>query len=141
MERAIDAAAQKGLNRRSGAGDWQRGRPAWVTGDGQAQIQLGAVRSGREDHRDRLAGRERDDGAILARSVFPHEAGEIGLGVQRDHGMVPHPGSVGDPLPSVGDEVQADGLSLRVLSMSGRRIRRLRITREHAEEAEGVAAH
>ena len=44
-------------------------------------------------------------------------------------------------LPSVGDEVQADGLSLRVLSMSGRRIRRLRITREHAEEAEGVAAH
>ncbi len=44
-------------------------------------------------------------------------------------------------LPSVGDEVDVDGLSLRVLSMSGRRIRRLRVTREHAEEPEHAAAH
>ncbi len=44
-------------------------------------------------------------------------------------------------LPTVGDEVAVDGLSLRVLSMSGRRIRRLRVTREHAEQLEGVAAH
>jgi CBS domain containing-hemolysin-like protein len=44
-------------------------------------------------------------------------------------------------LPSVGDEVEVDGLALRVLSMSGRRIRRLRVTRQHSEEPEGVAAH
>ncbi|MEO8538843.1 MAG: hemolysin family protein [bacterium] len=44
-------------------------------------------------------------------------------------------------LPSVGDEVEVDGLSLRVLSMSGRRIRRLRVARQHAEETESVAAH
>lgn len=44
-------------------------------------------------------------------------------------------------LPSVGDEVEVDGLTLRVLSMSGRRIRRLRIQRAHAEEPEGVATH
>ena len=33
-------------------------------------------------------------------------------------------------LPAVGDEVQVDGLRLRVLSMSGRRLRRLRVARE-----------
>ncbi|MBI5948876.1 MAG: HlyC/CorC family transporter [Chloroflexi bacterium] len=42
-------------------------------------------------------------------------------------------------LPAVGDEVQVDGLSLRVLSMSGRRVRRLRVTRERKEEAESAA--
>ena len=35
-------------------------------------------------------------------------------------------------LPAVGDEVQVDGLRLRVLSMSGRRLRRLRVAREAA---------
>ena len=35
-------------------------------------------------------------------------------------------------LPAVGDEVQADGLRLSVLSMSGRRLRRLRVAREGA---------
>ena len=35
-------------------------------------------------------------------------------------------------LPAVGDEVQVDGLRLRVLSMSGRRLRRLRVAREGA---------
>jgi CBS domain containing-hemolysin-like protein len=44
-------------------------------------------------------------------------------------------------LPSVGDEVEVDGLSLRVLSMSGRRIRRLRVARQDATEPEGAAAH
>lgn len=44
-------------------------------------------------------------------------------------------------LPSVGDEVEVDGLTLRVLSMSGRRIRRLRVAREHAPEPEGAGAH
>ena len=43
-------------------------------------------------------------------------------------------------LPSVGDEVDVDGLRLRVLSMSGRRIRRLRIEREAPEPVESVAA-
>lgn len=38
-------------------------------------------------------------------------------------------------LPSVGDEVTAGELTLRVLSMSGRRIRRLRIVRVHEQEA------
>ncbi len=33
-------------------------------------------------------------------------------------------------LPAVGDEVRVDGLRLRVLSMSGRRLRRLRVVRE-----------
>jgi CBS domain containing-hemolysin-like protein len=42
-------------------------------------------------------------------------------------------------LPSVGDEVRAGGLCLRVLSMSGRRVRRLRIERiEQPNEAEGA---
>ncbi|MCK9519085.1 MAG: hemolysin family protein [Dehalococcoidia bacterium] len=42
-------------------------------------------------------------------------------------------------LPSVGDEVRVDGLCLRVLSMSGRRVRRLRIERiEHPNEAESA---
>jgi CBS domain containing-hemolysin-like protein len=44
-------------------------------------------------------------------------------------------------LPSVGDEVKVNGLSLRVLSMSGRRVRRLRIARQHETEPEGAAAH
>ncbi len=35
-------------------------------------------------------------------------------------------------LPAVGDEVAVDGLRLRVLSMSGRRLRRLRVARERA---------
>lgn len=35
-------------------------------------------------------------------------------------------------LPAVGDEVRIDGLTMRVLSMSGRRVRRLRIAREPA---------
>jgi CBS domain containing-hemolysin-like protein len=39
-------------------------------------------------------------------------------------------------LPAVGDEVHVDGLTLRVLSMSGRRIKRLRITRAGKEELE-----
>ena len=42
-------------------------------------------------------------------------------------------------LPSVGDEVRIDGLNMRVLSMSGRRVRRLRIERvEHPNEAESA---
>lgn len=44
-------------------------------------------------------------------------------------------------LPSVGDEVTVNGLSLRVLSMSGRRVRRLRVARLHQEEPEGASAH
>jgi CBS domain containing-hemolysin-like protein len=44
-------------------------------------------------------------------------------------------------LPSVGDEVEVDGLTLRVLSMSGRRIRRLRVAREVKPEPESVSAH
>ncbi len=44
-------------------------------------------------------------------------------------------------LPSVGDEVEVDGLNLRVLSMSGRRIRRLRVARQEAREPEGAGAH
>jgi CBS domain containing-hemolysin-like protein len=44
-------------------------------------------------------------------------------------------------LPSVGDEVTVGGLSLRVLSMSGRRVRRLRVARLHQEEPEGAGAH
>ncbi len=43
-------------------------------------------------------------------------------------------------LPTVGDEVRVDGLSLRVLSMSGRRVRRLRIARERAEDTRPEAA-
>jgi len=42
-------------------------------------------------------------------------------------------------LPAVGDEVRVNGLTLRVLSMSGRRIRRLRVAREHSEEHAGAA--
>jgi CBS domain containing-hemolysin-like protein len=38
-------------------------------------------------------------------------------------------------LPAVGDEVEAGALRLRVLSMSGRRLRRLRVTRLRAVEA------
>ena len=44
-------------------------------------------------------------------------------------------------LPSVGDEVVVDGLNLRVLSMSGRRIRRLRVARQEQHEPESAAAH
>ena len=44
-------------------------------------------------------------------------------------------------LPAVGDEVEVDGLTLRVLSMSGRRVRRLRISRQRSREPEEVAAH
>ncbi len=44
-------------------------------------------------------------------------------------------------LPAVGDEVDVDGLNLRVLSMAGRRVRRLRVTRESANEPEGAAVH
>lgn len=40
-------------------------------------------------------------------------------------------------LPAVGDQVTADELTFRVLSMSGRRIRRLRITREAIAEPAG----
>ena len=43
-------------------------------------------------------------------------------------------------LPAVGDEVLVDGLSLRVLSMAGRRIRRLRVARTTAEEREEANA-
>ena len=43
-------------------------------------------------------------------------------------------------LPTVGDEVRVGGLSLRVLSMSGRRVRRLRIARERGEESSGQPA-
>ncbi|MGE5594885.1 MAG: hemolysin family protein, partial [Hyphomicrobiales bacterium] len=45
-------------------------------------------------------------------------------------------------LPTVGDEVRVDGLNLRVLSMSGRRVRRLRIERVHHDrEPESAVAH
>jgi CBS domain containing-hemolysin-like protein len=44
-------------------------------------------------------------------------------------------------LPAVGDEVEVDGLTLRVLSMSGRRVRRLRISRQRSREPEEVAAN
>jgi len=44
-------------------------------------------------------------------------------------------------LPSVGDEVEVDFLNLRVLSMAGRRIRRLRVARVHEREPEGAGAH
>ncbi len=44
-------------------------------------------------------------------------------------------------LPSVGDEVTVDGLNLRVLSMSGRRVRRLRVARVDHEEPERAASH
>ena len=40
-------------------------------------------------------------------------------------------------LPAVGDEVRVDGLTMRVLSMSGRRVRRLRIAREPVGAREG----
>ena len=43
-------------------------------------------------------------------------------------------------LPSVGDEVRVDGLVIRVLSMSGRRVRRLRIARVEQEEKERAGA-
>lgn len=41
-------------------------------------------------------------------------------------------------LPAVGDEVRVDGLRLRVLSMSGRRLRRLRVAREPDAAREGA---
>ena len=44
-------------------------------------------------------------------------------------------------LPSVGDEVTVNGLHLRVLSMSGRRVRRLRIARQTQTEPERAGAH
>ncbi|MEO9254577.1 MAG: hemolysin family protein, partial [Tepidiformaceae bacterium] len=44
-------------------------------------------------------------------------------------------------LPSVGDEVKVNGLSLRVLSMSGRRVRRMRIARQHEGEPQSAATH
>lgn len=40
-------------------------------------------------------------------------------------------------LPSVGDAVEVDGLSLEVLSMSGRRVRRMRIQRKGEREEDG----
>ncbi|MEO6398507.1 MAG: hemolysin family protein [Tepidiformaceae bacterium] len=43
-------------------------------------------------------------------------------------------------LPSVGDEVSVGGLNLKVLSMAGRRVRRLRIARSREDEAERVAS-
>lgn len=43
-------------------------------------------------------------------------------------------------LPAVGDEVRVDGLAIRVLSMSGRRVRRLRIMRQGQEEPESATA-
>lgn len=43
-------------------------------------------------------------------------------------------------LPTVGDEICVEGLKLRVLSMAGRRIRRLRIERLQEEPIESVAA-
>ncbi|WP_322796932.1 hemolysin family protein [Tepidiforma sp.] len=43
-------------------------------------------------------------------------------------------------LPAVGDEVEVNGLTLRVLSMSGRRVRRLRITRQRNSAPEEVGA-
>ncbi len=43
-------------------------------------------------------------------------------------------------LPTVGDEICVEGLKLRVLSMAGRRIRRLRIERLQEEPVESVAA-
>ena len=43
-------------------------------------------------------------------------------------------------LPAVGDEVRVDGLRLRVLSMSGRRLRRLRVARETEGERESATA-
>ena len=43
-------------------------------------------------------------------------------------------------LPSVGDEICVEGLKLRVLSMAGRRIRRLRIEREVEDAVESIAA-
>jgi putative hemolysin len=42
-------------------------------------------------------------------------------------------------LPSVGDEVSTNGLKMRVLSMSGRRVRRMRVTRVREETHEGAA--
>ncbi|MGH2632575.1 MAG: hemolysin family protein [Tepidiformaceae bacterium] len=43
-------------------------------------------------------------------------------------------------LPVVGDEITSDGLTMRVLSMSGRRVRRLRIARHGDVEAEEAVA-
>ncbi len=43
-------------------------------------------------------------------------------------------------LPTVGDEVRVDGLRLHVLSMSGRRLRRLRVAREMEGERENATA-
>lgn len=43
-------------------------------------------------------------------------------------------------LPAVGDEVEVEGLTLRVLSMSGRRVRRLRVSRQATNQREEVAA-
>lgn len=39
-------------------------------------------------------------------------------------------------VPVVGDEVTVDGIVLRVLSMSGRRVRRMRVARTHQEQPE-----
>ncbi len=44
-------------------------------------------------------------------------------------------------LPAVGDEVEVNGLTLRVLSMSGRRVRRLRISRQRTGAPQEVVAH
>jgi CBS domain containing-hemolysin-like protein len=44
-------------------------------------------------------------------------------------------------LPAVGDEVAADGLTLRVLSMAGRRVRRLRVARQPEAVPEEVHTH
>ena len=42
-------------------------------------------------------------------------------------------------MPSVGDQVSVDGISLRVLSVNGRRIKKVRVTKVDANEAEGGA--
>ncbi len=44
-------------------------------------------------------------------------------------------------LPAVGDEVAADGLTLRVLSMAGRRVRRLRVARQPEAVPEEASTH
>jgi len=44
-------------------------------------------------------------------------------------------------LPSPGDEVTVGPLSMRVLSMAGRRIRRMRVARVHDGEAEKATSH
>ena len=42
-------------------------------------------------------------------------------------------------LPAVSEEVQVDGLTLHVLSMAGRRVRRIRVRRTPQESSDGAA--